>query len=33
LEGELQFFTDQPEGGDRTEAKALLGSLRNACRV
>ena len=32
LQGELRFFTDQPEGGDRTDAKALLVSLRNAAR-
>ena len=32
LQGEFAFFTGQPEGGDRTDAKALLCSLRNACR-
>jgi class 3 adenylate cyclase len=31
LQGELQSFEGEPEGGDRTEAKALLCSLRNAC--
>ena len=30
LAGELQFFTDQPDGGDRANAKALLCSLRGA---
>jgi predicted ATPase len=32
LQEELRFFTDQPEGGDRTEAKALLCSLGNAAQ-
>ena len=30
LQDEFAFFTDQPEGGDRTDAKALLCSLRGA---
>jgi len=32
LQAELQFFTDQPDGGDRADAKALLASLRKAPR-
>jgi class 3 adenylate cyclase/predicted ATPase len=32
LQEELRFFTDQPEGGDRTEAKALLCCLGNAAQ-
>ena len=30
LQAEFAFFTDQPEGGDRADAKALLCSLRSA---
>ncbi|HEU0060759.1 MAG TPA: adenylate/guanylate cyclase domain-containing protein [Hyphomicrobiaceae bacterium] len=30
LQAELRFFEAEPEGGDRTDAKALLCSLRNA---
>jgi hypothetical protein len=28
LQDELQFFADQPDRGDRSEAKALLRSLQ-----
>jgi hypothetical protein len=30
LQGELRFFASEPEGGDRTDAQALLWSLRNS---
>lgn len=30
LHGELRFFASEPEGGDRTDAQALLCSLRNS---
>jgi class 3 adenylate cyclase len=30
LQGELQFFEGEPDGGDRTDAKAFLLSLSNA---
>src|SRR5262245_27109377 len=30
LQNELEFFADQPERGDRADAKALLGSLQDS---
>jgi tetratricopeptide (TPR) repeat protein len=32
LQGELQYFADQPEFGDRADAEALLSSLRKGPR-